>query len=720
MTLSSIYIKSILSVVLLSLALPTQWASAGASPGATQHEVIVVYKNEEGKAAILEDSSDVSHEFDIIPAVAASATGQELAELANDPNIAYIEPNRLFRAVETGLHPAAEQAEQSQWGFQAIQPAPMWSAGFTGAGVKIAVIDTGIHPHRELTIAGGVSTVDYTGDFADDNGHGTHVAGIIAARRNGEAMVGIAPDAELYAVKSMDASGNGTLQDLLEALEWSIEHGMDIINLSLGSPEDSPLIREMVDRAYAEGIVVIAASGNNQVDVPLSTYTVYYPAKYDSVIAVGAISRWNSRGDFSSVGAEVEAAAPGVDIISTYVNENGTDGYAQASGTSQAAPHVTGMVALLMQKYPSMTNAQLRRELRKFAIDLGTPGRDIEFGYGALTFAAPSGSSSAYEPQSLSEAVLEGSEGGRFQERLEAWKSEWSLRELPARTLLRGNAPLGVSLQLAAGSSNFAYIDESSVRYGENVFVLNGSGERMNDFIVQVLFNRIVITPSVDALLHPNETYRLIIDSSVRGKTSLSASTAYELTSPLLIPFSVAQPTAYALTKQGAWYDETVQWGLENRIVTGYEDGSFKPNKPVSEAEFLAMLLRAFEPDLSLVQGERWADSYYARAKALRYPVKSYTSLTPRGTIIARRQVAELISSTDGVRFSGDDAIHYLLAFGLAEGKQAAPSIEGFNGAKGLTRAEALQFVRNVIRYGSGALLERPLRASDRGDLPEL
>lgn len=724
------YGKSLLSILLLSLMIPSQWASAGEQPAAAKQEVIVVYKNEAGKETIIEESTEVRHAFGIIPAMAAELTNADLAMLANDPNIAYIEPNRTIRAVDTELQPAAVQDEQSEWSFQAIQPTVMWNEGYTGAGVKIAVIDTGIHAHRELSIAGGFSAVDYTGDYADDNGHGTHVAGIIAAKSNGEAMVGIAPDAELYAVKSMDENGDGTLQDLLEGLEWAIEQDMDIINLSLGSSEDSPLLHELVDRAYAEGIVVIGASGNNQEDVPLGTNTVYYPAKYDSVIAVGAVSRWNTRGVFSSVGTEVELSAPGVDVISTYVNEDGTDGYAQASGTSQAAPHVTGMIALMMQKYPSMTNGQLRREIRRYAVDLGDAGRDIEFGYGALSFAREMSSPSADEPQSVSEALTMANEadGGltdeeermMFQERLETWKSEWSLHELPARTVIRGTAPLGISLQLAMGSANYAYVDESSVHFGENVFVLNGRGEAVDNLLVRIIFNRIVVTPAEGEALDPNETYMLIVDSTVRGKASSTAKAAYELANPLLMPFSVAKPSAFALTRQGAWYDETLQWGLANKIVTGYEDGSFQPNKPVSEAEFLAMLLRAFEPNISIAQGKRWADSYYARAKSLRYPVKSYTSLTSRNKTILRKQVAELISSTEGVRFSGDDAIHYALAFGLAEGKQSSLSIAGFDGAKGLTRAEALQFVRNVIRYGSGALLERPLSASNRKDLPEL
>lgn len=389
-------IASVLAILLLlhlgTLGLGS--ANANASLSGMQQEVIVVYKNEDGKDTVYNESIDILHEFDTIPAVAATVSNHDLPALAADPNIALIERNITFRITSGEFKTASIPSEQNGWGFQAVQPTLMWNSGYTGTGVKVAVIDSGIYPHPELAIAGGISTVDYTNSYTDDNGHGTHVAGIIAAKSNGSGTVGIAPGVQLYAVKTMDQNGEGTLQDVLEGIEWSIQNHMDIINLSLGTDTHSELLKEMVDLANAQGIVVVGSAGNSQttedangniVPVPLSTYTINYPAKYDSVIAVAAVDATNARGAFSSVGDEVEIAAPGVDILSTYVS-SGAPAYALSSGTSQAAPHVSGMIALLKQKDPGMTNVQLREEIKKYAMDLGPAGRDIEYGYGMVTF----------------------------------------------------------------------------------------------------------------------------------------------------------------------------------------------------------------------------------------------------------------------------------------------------------------------------------------------
>lgn len=391
--------KIIASVLTLSLllhigALGLGLASANNPLSEMEQEVIVIYNNEDGKEAVYNESVDVLHEFDTIPAIAATVSNSDLSVLAADPNIALIERNITFRITDEDFKAASVPSDHSEWSFQAIEPTVMWNEGYSGRGVKVAVIDTGIYPHPELTIAGGFSSMDYTNDYTDDNGHGTHVAGIIAAKSNDIGMAGIAPDVQLYAVKAMDQEGEGSLQNILEGIDWSIQNKMDIINLSLGTDTHSESLQQMVDRAYAEGITVVGSAGNSQtikdendnvVYVPIDTYTINYPAKYDSVIAVAAVDANNVRGAFSSVGAEVEIAAPGVNVYSTYVN-NGTPVYATSSGTSQAAPHVSGMIALLKQKNPGMTNVQLREEIRKYAMDLGSAGRDTEYGYGSVTF----------------------------------------------------------------------------------------------------------------------------------------------------------------------------------------------------------------------------------------------------------------------------------------------------------------------------------------------
>lgn len=211
----------------------------------------------------------------------------------------------------------------------------------------------------------------------------------------------------------------------------------------------------------------------------------------------------------------------------------------------------------------------------------------------------------------------------------------------------------------------------------------------------------------------------------IRTITKLSVISALILSligTALPAELHAAEQPSFTDVKQGAWYEETVQWAVAHEMVKGYSDGTFKPQQTVSEAEFLAMLLRAFEPELlsSAKQGH-WADAYYTRAELLNYPVAGHKELLSRNQPISREQVAELITATEGVNFSGDDAIHYVLAFGLASGKDPnVVSVDGFDGKSVLTRAEALQFIKNVTEYGIGGLLERPLEKNDPRDLPEL
>ncbi len=378
------------------------------SPNKTQH-LIVEYKNTAGKQLALKTGT-LDHQFKTIQAVSITTNTKGLNKLKTNSNIAYIAKNvtvktfsvadgdQSFKVVDSRSLNAADsastteappsttqdpaQAEESQWDLQAVHATTAWSEGETGKGVKVAVIDTGVGPHTDLKLAGGVSFVTYTKSYNDDNGHGTHVAGTIAALKNNQGMVGIAPDVSLYAVKAMDSNGEGDLNALLEAIDWSIANHMDIINLSLGSPDGSPLFKSMMDKAYSQGILIVSAAGNDG-NTGGTGDTMNYPAKYDSVIGVTAVDQSLNRAYFSSTGPTAEVAAPGENVVSTYLKNQ----YAIGSGTSQAAPHVTGILALLKQAHPTYTNVQLRALLDDFYTkDLGTTGRDPWFGFGLATY----------------------------------------------------------------------------------------------------------------------------------------------------------------------------------------------------------------------------------------------------------------------------------------------------------------------------------------------
>lgn len=249
------------------------------------------------------------------------------------------------------------------WGVDRIDAEKAWTAA-TGFGVKVAVLDTGIslsHPDLKGNIGGGYNTIDPSRAAEDLNGHGSHVAGIIAAVNNGIGVVGVAPVVSLYAVQVLSAAGSGYCSDIIEGIGWSADNGMKVANMSFGGSQACPGEIDALDQAVAVGVTLVAAAGNN------SGGSVDWPARHDKVIAVSATNADNQFAFFSSAGAEVDLAAPGVSIYSTYKK----NGYTTLSGTSMAAPHVSGAAALVLQKYPSFTPAQVKARLESTAENLG-------------------------------------------------------------------------------------------------------------------------------------------------------------------------------------------------------------------------------------------------------------------------------------------------------------------------------------------------------------
>ncbi len=275
--------------------------------------------------------------------------------LAGRPGVVRVEPDLVVRAV--GKTPPPQPPQVLPWGVDRIDAELAW-AGATGAGVKVAILDTGIdltHPDLADNIAGGYNAVNPRKAPKDGNGHGTHVAGIVAAANNSLGVVGVAPAASLYAVKVLADSGFGWLSDIIEGIDWSIRNGMQVINMSLGTSSDSQTFHDAVTAAYNAGITLVAAAGN---DGPADN-SVNYPARYPEVIAVAATDQSDNLASFSSRGPEVDLAAPGVSIYSTYKGSS----YATLSGTSMAAPHVTGTAALVLQAHPGLGPEAVRSHL---------------------------------------------------------------------------------------------------------------------------------------------------------------------------------------------------------------------------------------------------------------------------------------------------------------------------------------------------------------------
>lgn len=269
---------------------------------------------------------------------------------------------------------AIQPAQVLPWGISQIKANLSWTYS-QGATVNVAVVDTGIdltHPDLAAHIKGGINTIypanPYRRDssYTDDNGHGTHVSGIIGAINNTIGVVGVGPQINLYAVKVLDMNGSGYLSDIIEGLQWCASHNIKVANMSLGTTSDIISFHQAIQAAYNAGITLVAAAGNDG-----KANSVEYPAKYAEVIAVAATDSNNHLATFSSYGPQVAIAAPGVNIYSTYKGSI----YAYLSGTSMATPHVTGTVALKLA-LGAYTPAQIRIILQATATNLGlTPDK---------------------------------------------------------------------------------------------------------------------------------------------------------------------------------------------------------------------------------------------------------------------------------------------------------------------------------------------------------
>jgi subtilisin len=320
----------------------------------------------------------------LIPAMTVSLTDAEIEKLKKNGDVAYIESNAVYSLATT---PSVKKEFSNSWGVAGISADVAHAMGNRGAGVKIAILDTGIdytHPDLAENYIRGYDFVFDDYEPLDDNylSHGTHVAGIIAAREDGVGVIGVAPEAKILAAKVLDGGGFGTADWIVAGIEWSVANGADIINMSFAGP-DSQALRDACDAARCAGVLLVAAGGNSFT----GGQPVQYPAAYDSVIAVTATDAYDTPGYFAPADDKVELSAPGVDIYSSVAGGK----YATISGTSQASPHVTGAAALFLRFNTRDLNndglvdcEDVRLLLQATAVDLGIAGKDPIFGYGLV------------------------------------------------------------------------------------------------------------------------------------------------------------------------------------------------------------------------------------------------------------------------------------------------------------------------------------------------
>jgi type VII secretion-associated serine protease mycosin len=374
-------------------------------PGYVPDEILVKFKPGVDAAAIATINAALGATYkatitSVDVQILTVPAGQVLTKVEDyraNPNVAYAEPNFIAYAFDSGnsnfeirnpkfLTPNDPLLSQ-QWDLAKMQLPQAWDLA-TGSGVVVAVVDTGAdasHPDLAGQLVAGYNFVGNNSNTTDDNGHGTHVSGTIAAlTNNGLGVAGIAYNAKVMPVKVLDSTGAGSYTAIINGITYAADHGARVINMSLGGYSYSASLQDAVNYAFNRGLVIVAAAGNDNTSSPS------YPAACQNVIAVAATDQNDNKASFSNYGSHISVAAPGVSILSTVRGGS----YAAWNGTSMASPHVAGLAALVISQSLARTNAQVRQIIEQSADDEGTSGWDQYFGWGRVNaYRALSGGS---------------------------------------------------------------------------------------------------------------------------------------------------------------------------------------------------------------------------------------------------------------------------------------------------------------------------------------
>jgi len=371
----------------------------------TEARFNVGYKNTTGDELARSVATEVHRTFETLQTVTIEATHDGLRELAAADTVRYVEPDQIYRI---GLPPQETEVERLPdaadpvvpWGVERISALDAQRRTVQGETAHVAVLDTGIDPTHEAldaNVGEGIGVTPCQGDrvpwectvaWDDDHGHGTHVAGTVAAR---ETLLGVGPEITLHSVKVLNQLGVGFTSDIALGLVLTAVRGYDVANMSFGNGF-SRLVQEALEFAADQGVLLVSAAGND-------AGPVGYPASADEVIAVSATNQADELAWFSNRGPEIELAAPGVDVLSTLPRG---DNYLELSGTSMASPHVAGTAGLLMAA--GRTAAEARAAMHETAADLSLPteqqGRGLVNASAVGTKRPSNGSESVFETPS--------------------------------------------------------------------------------------------------------------------------------------------------------------------------------------------------------------------------------------------------------------------------------------------------------------------------------
>lgn len=343
--------------------------SANANENSMQHSLRAAGAREVGRIPKL----DVR-----ILDVPAAAEDRVIAALSNNPNFEYAEPDYIATAVAT---PNDTFYASHQWHLPKIGAPAAWDVTTGAPAVKIAIVDSGVqanHPDFGGRVLAGYDFINNDTDAADDNGHGTAVAGAAGATgNNGSGVAGVAWNVAILPVKVLGADNTGSYSAIASGINYAADQGARIINLSLGGTSSSRTLQSAVSYAWNKGCVLVAAAGNN------GSSAAFYPAAYSQTLAVSALNPGDVLPSWSNYGSYVDISAPGENITTTTAG----GGYITISGTSFASPLVAGTAALALSMDPTLSNSAVVSLLTGNADDLGAAGYDIYYGAGRLNSA---------------------------------------------------------------------------------------------------------------------------------------------------------------------------------------------------------------------------------------------------------------------------------------------------------------------------------------------
>jgi type VII secretion-associated serine protease mycosin len=514
-----------------------------------------------------------------------------IAELASDPAVAWAEPDyvvELTDEVEVAAVGVNDPRTREQYSLDRMRVRDAWSLE-TGASNLIAVLDTGVqfsHPDLQGRLVPGYDFASNPNDAnaTDDNGHGTWVAGIIAAEVNdGFGVAGISWSDKILPVKVMNSNGTGITSDLTAGIIWAADHGAKVINMSVGGFPYSQAVKDAVDYAWRKGVVLVGAAGNNHREES------FYPASYPNVVSVSATQADDEFTHWSSYGPNVDVSAPGASVLTTNCDHakvgacpyNGD--HIIISGTSFATPNTAGVVALIRARYPSYTPAQVVSRLTSTVDDLGYPGWDNRYGIGRVNAFRAVGGSPAPVARQTGDA-LEGNNA------------------IASADRLGFDVTVRPSIYPAGDVDVFAIDVPAAGRVRVTVTAVTDTARPLK--------SSLPIDPVLRVYAGSGGLLRTVDNPSNAAATEVAS---VELTSTQRIFVSVANwlpngnRTAYSISAgftllNGGFGDVATSpflgdiiWLVDSGITAGCDVDRFCPRSPITRGQMAAFLVRAFD-----------------------------------------------------------------------------------------------------------------------------